>query len=131
MNNPDLIYAYTRADAIADGVLVDVTPMAREAGFTIPVALTCAVWEDCVEWSDADTERQVPQDVEGRLWDVLYMAFLAAKRSRPGDSAIWVDLYRVPRGGRARKPRPVRLKAVVGPGDNAEPVVTIMQEGED
>ena len=39
----DVIYAYTRQDAINDGVLVDVTELAREAGFKIPVAITAAL----------------------------------------------------------------------------------------
>jgi hypothetical protein len=38
----DLIHSYSRAEAIADGVLVDVTPVAREAGIRFPVALTRA-----------------------------------------------------------------------------------------
>ncbi len=70
----DLISSYTRAQAIADGVLVDVTETAKEAGFRCPVALTRAAWADCVAWSEADTRRQVPQDEAGRLWDVLWMA---------------------------------------------------------
>ena len=37
--------AYTRAQAIADGILVDVSETAREAGFNIPVALTRTVWD--------------------------------------------------------------------------------------
>ena len=35
-----VISAYTRQQAIADGVLVDVTTTASEAGFAIPVAVT-------------------------------------------------------------------------------------------
>ena len=38
--NADLIHRYTRADAIADGVLIDVSATAREAGF--PVDLVAA-----------------------------------------------------------------------------------------
>ena len=34
----DVIHAYTRSQAIEDGVLVDVTAAAREAGFKIPVS---------------------------------------------------------------------------------------------
>ena len=44
----NVIYAYTRAQAIADGVLVDVSKLAREAGFKIPVAVTAGVWAECV-----------------------------------------------------------------------------------
>jgi hypothetical protein len=41
----DLIYSYTRADALRDGVLIDLTATAREAGICWPVALTAAAWE--------------------------------------------------------------------------------------
>ncbi len=68
----DFIYKYTRAQAIADGVLVDVTETANESGFRWPVALTRAVWEDCVAWSEEDSKRQVHQTESGRLWDVLF-----------------------------------------------------------
>ena len=66
----DLIHSYTRADALRDGVLIDVSAVAREAGIRYPVALTQAVWERCVA---------VPpgvrcQDEAGRLWDVLWRA---------------------------------------------------------
>ena len=46
----DLIHSYSRAEAIADGVLVDVTKPASEAGFKVPVTITRAAWADCVEW---------------------------------------------------------------------------------
>ncbi|CEJ49090.1 hypothetical protein XAB3213_4920001 [Xanthomonas citri pv. bilvae] len=73
--NPDLIHAYTRADMLEDGELIDVTEVGREAGFTVPVALTRSVWADCVEWSAADNARKhACQDEAGRLWDVVYMA---------------------------------------------------------
>jgi Family of unknown function (DUF6573) len=44
----ETVHLYTRADAIADGVLIDVSAVAREAGIRYPVALTRAVWERCV-----------------------------------------------------------------------------------
>lgn len=37
----DLIYVHTHTEALADGVLLDVTKIACETGFRIPVALTC------------------------------------------------------------------------------------------
>ena len=76
----NLIYTYSRADAIADGTLADVSNMARQAGFRISVAMTAAAWADCVAWSDTDSERQTHQNESGRLWDVLSIASLAARR---------------------------------------------------
>src|SRR5262249_42765183 len=40
----DLIHSYTRAGALRDGVLIDVSATAKEAGFNYPVALTRAAW---------------------------------------------------------------------------------------
>ena len=40
----DLIHSYTRQQAIEDGVLMDVSETAKEAGVRFPVALTRAVW---------------------------------------------------------------------------------------
>lgn len=124
-----VIYGYSRAQAIADGVLVDVSAMAREAGFSVPVAMTSAAWADCVEWSDQDSNRQVHQDEAGRLWDVLWMSHLAARRTQGGTVAV--QLYRVPRGGRGRMPRKTTLHMNIDPGDAAEPVITLMLPGED
>jgi hypothetical protein len=46
--NAALIYRSTRAEAIRDGVLIDMSATAREAGFKYPMALTAAVWAQCV-----------------------------------------------------------------------------------
>ena len=39
-----LIFAYTRKQAIEDGVLIDVTETAKEAGLRFPTAITAAAW---------------------------------------------------------------------------------------
>jgi hypothetical protein len=62
-----LVHRYTRADALRDGVLIDVSPTAREAGIRYPVALTRAAWERCV----AVPPGVACQDEAGRLWDVV------------------------------------------------------------
>lgn len=98
--SPDLIHAYTRADMLEDGELIDVTEVGREAGFTVPVALTRSVWADCVEWSAADNARKhACQDEAGRLWDVVYMARVYGARSAKDCRAVF-PVYRVPREGR-------------------------------
>ena len=48
----EVIYAYTRKDALADGVQIDVSEVAREAGLKFPVYLTRAVWENYVRVPD-------------------------------------------------------------------------------
>jgi hypothetical protein len=61
----EVIAIYTRSEALADGVLIDASAMAREAGFKWPVAITAAAWEDCVAWTESDSERQTHQDQSG------------------------------------------------------------------
>lgn len=126
----EVIYSYTRAQAIEDGHLIDVTKSAAEAGFRVPVAMTLAAWADCVKWDERDSRRQTHQDEAGRLWDVLWMAMTSARRSS-GKQNFAFQLYRIPRGGKALRPRLIQLVCHIGPGDNGEPVVTIMLPGED
>lgn len=125
-----VIHRYTRAQALADGLLVDVTETAWEAGFRVPVAMTASAWNKAVAWSDADSSRQTPQDESGRLWDVVWMAFITARRTN-GSCRVPFHLYVVPRGGAAKRQRLMTLHLHIGPGDKAEPVITIMSPDED
>jgi hypothetical protein len=105
-------------------VLVDVSETAKEAGFRWPVAVTAEVW--------ATIEAIPPklegiQDIQGRLWDVLWMASLATKRG--GTQTIYE--LRMDRNEKGQRVKKLRLKLVSGPGDNAEPVITIMMPWED
>ena len=52
-----VIYAYSRSQAVADGVQVDVTKTAQEAGIKFPMFLTRAVF---------DNYFAVPPDVSGQ-----------------------------------------------------------------
>lgn len=110
----EVISSYSRAQAIDDGQLVDVTTIATEAGWRFPVALTAAAWA---------TVEAIPTsggDLQGRLWDVVYMASLAAKRC---DGSRFSFVVILPSKGTRKRNR--TLVADCGPGDNAEPVVTI------
>ena len=127
----NVISTYTRAQAIEDGVLIDASNMAREAGFKWPVALTAGAWADCVAWSEDDTERQIPQDELGRLWDVLLMASHAIRSSKVSGDRLLFQLDRVPRDGHSTRAVLVTLKLIVGPGDSGEPVITILHPHED
>ena len=120
----DPIHRYTRADALRDGVLIDVSATAREAGIRWPVALTRAAWERCV----AVPPGVACQDEAGRLWDVCWMLALAARRCRGAEVRFGVH---VRNDNRDRTPPLVRLKALCGPGDHGEPVLTMMLPDED
>jgi hypothetical protein len=121
----ELIHAYTRADALADGVLVDATETAQEAGFRVPVALTANVWADINDLSGRHVSRG--QSPEGRLWDLLFMAAHAARRPENRDRSEFVYPFVMPLGAGNN----YRANCHIGPGDNGEPVVTILRPDED
>lgn len=117
-----VLFEYTRKQAIADGVLMDVSQLAQEAGFRYPIALSAAAWNACVDVPVDDPS----QDETGRLWDVLnvlrYTAWLHRRRQQ---LTFKVHVQNGDVGGL------VPLKAVCGPGDEGEPVITIMLPHED
>ena len=75
--------------------------------------------------------KQVHQDQSGRLWDVLYMAAHAIRTRKNSSELLLFQLYRVPRDGQAMEAELTSLKLIVGPGDNGEPVMTILLPNED
>lgn len=116
-----IIDAYTREQAIADGVLVDVSETAKEAGFKWPVAVTVAVWNDIVTPTPQD-ERE-GQSKEGRLWDILNVARLAAKANKDDSDAVLFKML-VQRG---RKQETDTLKLVLSAeAPDGGPCLTVM-----
>ncbi|MDX1252191.1 MAG: hypothetical protein IDH49_08110 [Gammaproteobacteria bacterium] len=126
-----MISVYTRAEAIDDGVLINVSKMAAEAGFRCAVALTQGVYAECVAWSEEDSLRQTYQDEPQRLWDVVWMATNAARSAKPGETRTPFQLYCVPRDGKSHKPKLTTLHLHAGSGDDGEMVITIMLTHED
>jgi hypothetical protein len=107
-------------------VLIDVSQTAKEAGFRYPVALTAATWAKCV----AVPPGVLCQEEAGRLWDVLTMLRFAIRASSGGASEVRFGVH-VRNDNRDRTPPLVRLKALCGPGDQHEPVITVMLPDED
>lgn len=76
-----VISSYTRAEAIDDGVLVQVEEkIAKEAGFRWPVAVTDRVHNDVL--NVPDHPKAMGQSYAGRLWDVLYMGAHAVRMKK-------------------------------------------------
>jgi hypothetical protein len=127
-NSPfgEVIYSYTRSQAVADGVQVEVTKTAQEAGIRFPVFLTCAVYDAYVTVPPG----VAGQDEAGRTWDILTMLRFAILRARPGCSRLPVALYV---RNDNRRPRLVRLTATCGPLDidDPQPAITVMLMDED
>jgi len=123
-DDENLIFRYTRAEAITDGVLVDVSETAKEAGLKYPTAVTRAVFERFIRVP----ARVDAQDERGRLWDIIWM--LAVAINRLARSEVDALLYTVFVRNDQTAPKPVKLKAVVHPGDQGEPVITVMLPAE-
>ena len=122
-----VIYSYTRSQAVADGVQVEVTKTAAEAGIKFPVFLTRGVFDSFVT---------VPpgvscQDEAGRLWDIVWMLRIAILRVRPGVRRIPVALY--VRNSDTKRPQLIKLIAACGPLDidDPQPAITVMLPDED
>ena len=130
-NNPaepfgPVIYSYTRAQAVADGVQVEVTKTAAEAGIKFPVFLTRTVFDSYV----AVPPDVAGQDEAGRLWDIVWMLRFAILRARAGADRIPVALY-VRNDNRTA--RLIKLVATCGPLDidDPQPAITVMMPDED
>lgn len=126
-----IIYAYTRSQAVADGVQIDVTKTAQEAGLRFPVFLTRTVFDAYV----AVPPGVACQDEAGRLWDILWMLRFAILRhssinTHHATNRLPVALYV---RNDNRKPRLVKLIATCGPLDidDPSPAITVMMPDED
>ena len=121
-----VIYAYSRSQAVADGVQVDVTKTAQEAGIKFPMFLTRAVFDAYV----AVPPDVTGQDEAGRLWDLIWMARFAILRSHGHTDRLPVALYVRNDNHRAKL---VKLIAVCSALDidDPQPALTLMMADED
>ena len=143
-NNPfgEVVYAYTRAQAVADGVQVEVSKVAAEAGIRYPMFLTRAVYDAYVTVPPGVTA----QDEAGRLWDIVWMTRFAilrmsrrsaAKADANGRAGSPLHAARLPvalyvrNDNRAAKL--VKLIAQCGPTDidDPQPAITVAMPDED
>lgn len=117
----DYISIYTRREAIADGALIDVSWAAKHCGIKYPVAITAKIEHEL---------REIPllfktQTYERRLVALLSDFVINAKKASGSEFIMKADLNRI--GGRTI----YEVKCVCEPGDDREPVITIMEVNED
>jgi hypothetical protein len=119
-----VIYAYTRSQAIADGVLEDVAETAKEVGFKLPVAITEALHN---RLTPSKADASLGKDYNGRLWDVLWVSAFTIKLADPGTDTVTFTIALQEAGAKSGRPQntDLRLRAVCGSGDEGEPVITI------
>jgi hypothetical protein len=135
----DVISSYTRAQAIEDGYLIDLGTFSfrpnltvlQEVGIKFPVSMTRAAYSRAVQEDGRDLPPS--QDLSGRTFEVVYMLKQAIKRSAGGSEirySLSVINWRTATGQSVKR-QAVQLKALCGPGDDGEPVITIMLPDED
>ena len=122
----EVLYAYTRKQALEDGEQVDVSETAREAGIRFPVFLTRAVWEKYVRVP----EGVCCQDERGRLWDLVWLLRCTARQT---SGPHMVFRLHVRNDNRRGTPPLVTLKAECGPMDidDPQPAITVTLPEED
>lgn len=123
-DNAEIISRYTREQALEDGVLIDVTELAKEAGIKFPVAFTAGLWHDVAE--NIPERLQGIADWKGRAWDV-FSVFRWHAKSTPGDALFFT--ISMPLAD--TKGVDYHIKSVIGPGDDPRPVITMMRPEED
>lgn len=124
----EILHTYTRAEAIADGTLVDIPQTIRaEFGIRFPIALTRAVWNEYVHVPEELTGLQ---DESSRLADILVMFHHAAKHAPPDVERITFQVV-VRQTRQENLPPPITLKAIIDAGDDGNGAITILLPHED
>ena len=122
-----VIYKYTRAEAIEDGVLIDqpLTGLAHQYGINFHCAMSQALYALI---KPPGTGEEVTKEIEWRMWDMLTMF----------RDAVWYDQNKSHQltfvFGLTKRPgqfEEITVKAVCGPGDDETPVLTFMLPDED
>jgi len=121
----EVIHRYTRAQAIADGVLVDVTAQAKGCGFKLPVAMTSTLFADCESWADgADWGNGEPTAEQFVRWLLCFACETIRASKETGTDRLTLSLSHF-------AGHPTCALIHIGPGDEGEPVVTLMYPGEE
>ena len=107
----DSLHRRTRAQALADGSLRDLTAEAREAGFLRPVLATVPAYALAVASS---TDGAGAWELRRRRSRLVILLRRALAGARPGQREVRIQLRLI-----RERPRPevVQLRAVSGPGD--------------
>lgn len=123
---PYMIYSYTRQQAIDDGVLIDVTANAREAGFSLHTAVTDNLFHGYVV-PPAGIDGSFGQSALGRLHDLFVLARVAAGSEPDGDRVVFKVGFLMHPGHLET----VQVILHIGPGDQGEAVLTLMLPEDD
>lgn len=114
------VVPYTRAQALEEGLLMDITGLAKNFGIKIPAAVTVDVFVHCILEENEEGEPD-HQEMSDRLVTML-LSFTSALLKEPdlGKSAE-IELS----GQLGKEPHPP-IQAKLHGGDEGEPVITFM-----
>jgi len=122
----NIIYIYTRRQALLDGVLIDVSESASEAGFKWPVALSNHLYHGYIVPALALVAEG--QSIQGRLSDVLTILYQTIRSSKDDTFLRFSVLFQMAPNS---TPIPIELISVAGPDDEGKPCITIMLPEDD
>lgn len=121
---------HTYEESIEAGFLIDVTNIAKNIGFKVPVALTKAVWENCVAWDTINKDHGDMIHNEGyRALELLSSALIAWRRLKRGVRCSF-DVYRALHGKEKSPPERVSLSICTNSGLVSPKRITIMMDDE-
>ncbi len=120
-----VIFSYSRRQAIEDGVLIDLTEWAKQTGFKFPVACTAAVWNGYIV--PPPGMEGYGQSERGRAHDILWLLWCAIRRGQGGSQVDFEVIFLQD----PERQETVQFKALCGPGDQGDPVITILRPEED
>lgn len=87
----------------------------------MPVLVSIGLWDTCVEWPEVDSELQTHQDIDGRLFDILFTCGNAINRNHKllyEQYQINYMCYVIPRDGHSTCPVEKVLSATIALGDS-------------
>jgi len=123
-----VIYTYSHQQAVEDGMLIDVTHVARVMGFDVPVFVTNTIWVEAI----------CPDGENGGNRVALFLAYVKGiLRNLHEEDALEDNLIELPmslpmvgvhviRDGKEVEPEERTLWLHLGANDEGEPIFKIM-----
>ncbi|MDZ4848216.1 MAG: DUF6573 family protein [Pirellulaceae bacterium] len=118
----EVMEAYTRAQALDDGVLVDVSAQARALGICFPFAVTACAWAEVIGFPFNANDKQ---EEERRVKELIERANKELSQSTLRDVCFSISVEK------SKGSEEVELRATFSRGDDGDPVYTVMLSYED
>ena len=123
------VFRITRQQLLAEGALQDISAIACEAGLLFPTAITAGLW---AAYGDARTAGESPRFALVLCWMLRFAIrdLIPARRFKdPFSETLFFGIFVQERA--TGQFRLAEVKAVCDPGDNLEPVITLLLPDED